>query len=184
MLLILGLGAYVIYQVKFYNLEVAQELREQPNGDRAKRVMLMTVDDRETIPVNYLREADRVFIGADSPWWREMRGEGQPVAILIMGEIFSGQARAITDRPNYTRDVFKRLRPNVPEWLPNQLRGVLVEIELAGSDGAGSGGAGSNSDAEALAAPEQPIEPTVLEPTALPTDEDVEPAEVIFEEAS
>lgn len=129
-LLIVVLVGFVVYSVKFANPRVAQELRDNPDGSRAERVMLMTIGDRKTIPVNYLREDDQVFIGADGPWWREMQGAGQPVVMLIKGEILAGQARAIIDRPEYTREVFKRLRPDVPKWLPDWMRGVLVEIEL------------------------------------------------------
>ena len=133
-MLILALAAYVAYQVKVRNPDVARELRAEPNGARAARVMLMTIDDRKTIPVNYLREGNEVFVGADGPWWREMRDQGQPVTLLIKGEKFAGRAQAISGRPNYKREVFERLRPDVPEWLPDWLNGVLVVIELAGAD--------------------------------------------------
>lgn len=133
-MLILALAAYVVYQVKVHNPEVARELRAEPNGARAARVMLMTIDDRKTIPVNYLREGNQVFVGADGPWWREMREQGQPVTLLIKGEKFAGRAQAVSGRPDYTREVFERLRPDVPEWLPDWLNGVLVVIELANAD--------------------------------------------------
>ena len=132
--LILALAGYVIYQVKVRNPEVARELRAEPNGARAARVMLMTIDDRKTIPVNYLRDGNEVFVGADGPWWREMRDQGQPVTLLIKGEKFAGRAQAISGRPNYTKEVFKRLRPDVPGWLPDWLNGVLVVVELANTD--------------------------------------------------
>ena len=133
-MLILALAGYVIYQVKVRNPEVARELRAEPNGARAARVMLMTIDDRKTIPVNYLRDGNEVFVGADGPWWREMRDQGQPVTLLIKGEKFAGRAQAISGRPNYTKEVFKRLRPDVPGWLPDWLNGVLVVVELANTD--------------------------------------------------
>ena len=130
MALVLGVVGFLIYQTKFYNPEVARELRAQPDGQRAERVMLMTVDDGKTMPVNYLHEGDQVFVGADGPWWREMQGNGQPVALLIKGKIYSGQARAVTDRPEYRREIFERLRPDVPDWLPEWLRGVLIVIDV------------------------------------------------------
>ena len=129
-LLLLSLGGFVVYQTKVLNPEIARELRAQPDGARAARVMLMTIDDRKTIPVNYLREDDKVFIGADGPWWREMRDQGQPVTMLIKGEVFAGQAKAVSGQPEYTKEVVKRLRPDVPKWLPSWLSGVLVVIEL------------------------------------------------------
>jgi len=142
---VLAAIGFVIYQVKFLNPAVASELRAQPDGIRAERVMLMTIDDRKTLPVNYLREGDRVFVGADGPWWREMQGSGQPVAMLIKGEVYSGRAVAIMGQPDYTKDIFKRLRPDVPKWLPDWLSGVLVEITLAG---------GANPDANPVTEPE------------------------------
>ena len=129
-LLILILSGFAIYQVKVLNPQVARELREMPDGARAARVMLMTIDDRKTIPVNYLREDDNVFVGADGPWWREMLGDGQPVTLLIKGDKFAGIARAVAGQPEYTKEVFKRLRPDVPKWIPSWLSGVLIVIEL------------------------------------------------------
>ena len=132
--LLVSFGAFVVYQTKVHNPEVARELRSKPDGDRAGRVMLMTIDDRKTIPVNYLREGNEVFIGADGPWWREMRDNGQPVTLLIKGEKFAGRARAISGQPGFTKEVFARLRPDTPSWLPDWLNGVLVIIELADVD--------------------------------------------------
>ena len=129
-LLILGLGGFAVYQVKVLNPQVARELRAIPDGERAARVMLMTIADRKTIPVNYLREGKKVFVGADGPWWREMLGNGQPVTLLIKGEKFAGTARAVSGQPEYTKEVFKRLRPDVPKWIPGRLSGVLIVIEL------------------------------------------------------
>ena len=129
-LLILSLGAFVTYQTKVLNPEVARELRSQPHGIRAARVMLMTIDDRKTIPVNYLREGNEVFVGADGPWWRELRDQGQPVTLLIRGEKFAGRARAISGQPGFTKEIFARLRPDTPSWLPDWLNGVLIVVEL------------------------------------------------------
>ena len=41
-----------------------------------------------------------------------------PVTLFIKGQKLSGRARTVMDDPWYTRDVFERLRPNVPKWLP------------------------------------------------------------------
>lgn len=129
-LLIVGTVGFAIYQKKIVNPAVAMELRAQPQGARAQRVMLMTIDERTTLPVNYLREGDVVYVGADGPWWRELAGDGLPVALLIKGEIFAGQAHVVADQPEFTRSVFQRLRPTVPDWLPDWLNGVLVVIDL------------------------------------------------------
>jgi hypothetical protein len=129
-IVILGAVGFAIYQQKITNPEVAKELRAHPEGARAQRVMLMTIDQDNTLPVNYLREGSVVYVGADGPWWRDLTGEGQSVALLIKGEVFAGQARAVVDRPGLTKEVFKRLRPSAPEWLPDWLNGVLVIIDL------------------------------------------------------
>ena len=130
--LIAGALGFAVYQQKIVNPDVARELRTQPEGERARRVMLMTIDDRNTLPVNYLREGDVVYVGADGPWWRELRGAGLPVTLLIQGEAFAGHARAVVDRPDFTSEVFERLRPTVPAWLPDWLNGVLIVIDLQG----------------------------------------------------
>ena len=129
--LLLGLGSYVVYQTKIYNPEVAKELRAEPDGPKAERVMLMTIDDRKTIPVNYLREGNEVFIGADGPWWRELRDPGQPVMLLIKGKVYAGHAHSVENDPVYTKEVFSRLRPDAPRWLPSWVSGVLVVVKLA-----------------------------------------------------
>ena len=156
---LVSFGAFVVYQIKVHNPDVARELRSEPDGVRAGRVMLMTIDDRKTIPVNYLREGNQVFIGADGPWWREMRDKVQPVTLLIRGEIFAGRARAISGQPRFTKEVFKRLRPDTPRWLPDWLNGVLVVIELADGD---------STDSESQEA----------------MDEASDPAEIFIEETS
>jgi len=71
-----------------------------------------------------------VYVGADGPWWHELTGEGSAVALLIKGKVYTGQARAVVDQPELTRDVFKRLRPKVPQWIPDMFNGVLVQINL------------------------------------------------------
>ena len=82
-------------------------------------------------PVNYLREGNLVFMGIDGRWWREFLDEGAPVEMLIRGERLAWHARTILDDPGYKADVFGRLRPTVPEWLPDWLNGKLVVISLS-----------------------------------------------------
>lgn len=114
------------------NRSVARELRALPSGERAKRVMLLTLPSGRTIPVNYLREADIVYAGSDGRWWRELRGNGAGVQLTIHGEVLRGHARSIENDPTRTHEVFARLRPTAPSWLPDWLNGVLVEIRLIG----------------------------------------------------
>ena len=112
------------------NAAVAEDIRANPDGDRAIRSMLLWLEDGTMYPVNYLKEDPYVYMGIDGLWWREFRGEGAPVRMLIRGEEYSGHAKAVLDDPAFTEDVFSRLRPTVPEWLPDWLNGKLVVITL------------------------------------------------------
>jgi hypothetical protein len=123
-LIILAAG-YLAYAALIANPRVERELREQPNGERARKVMLITLPSGRTIPVNYLREGEVVYAGADGRWWHELRGEGARVELLVRGETLVGRARAIEDDPDHRADVFSRLRPKAPKFT-----GTLVQIDL------------------------------------------------------
>jgi len=123
-------GGVFVYFSAFANPRIEAELRRAPDGDRARKVMLLTLPSGRTLPVNYLREGDTVYAGADGSWWHELRGAGASVELFVRGETLSGHALAIEDDSERTRDVFSRLRPSVPRWLPDALNGVLVEISL------------------------------------------------------
>lgn len=112
------------------NPRVVEEVTSNPEGERAGIVMLLTLPDGRVLPVNYLREGDRVFAGADGRWWRALRDGGVPVTVTIRGETLAGRARVVFDDPAYKRDVFARLRPDVPKWLPEWLDAHLVVIDL------------------------------------------------------
>ena len=119
-------AAYALFAARIANPRVARELREAPDGERARKVMLITLPSGRTIPVNYLREGDVVYAGADGRWWRELRGAGAEVRLLIRGETLLGRARAIEDDPDHRSKVFDRLRPTAPK-----IFGTLVQIDLA-----------------------------------------------------
>ncbi len=125
--LLLGARAYYAFSV---NPKVTQELRDSPDSERANLVMLLTFPDGRELPVNYLREGHQVFAGADGRWWRAFRDGDVPVEVFIQGEAFTGRARTVMDDPAYTREVFERLRPNVPKWLPDWLNAYLIVIDL------------------------------------------------------
>ena len=112
------------------NANVMAELKAGNGGERAYKVMIITLPDATELPVNYLREGDTVFVGVDGLWWREFQNGPVPVALLIRGERLTGQGWAVLDDPDYTADVFSRLRPTAPTWLPGRMKGVLVEIAL------------------------------------------------------
>jgi hypothetical protein len=119
-------ASYALFAARIANPRVERELREHPDGERARKVMLITLPSGRTIPVNYLREGDTVYAGADGRWWRELRGAGAQVRVLIRGETLVGHARAVEDDPDHRSKVFDRLRPTAPK-----IFGTLVEIELA-----------------------------------------------------
>jgi hypothetical protein len=119
--------AISIYFEHFSNPRVVRELIEQPNGERAGRVMLLTLPSGREIPVNYLREGSSVYAAADGRWWRELEGEGAPVRVLVRGERLSGRGRAVLDDPAHVESVFDRLRPDAIEGF-----GPLIEIGLGG----------------------------------------------------
>ena len=113
------------------NQRVERELRADPEGSTARRVMMVSLPDGRSLPVNYLREDELVFIGVDGFWWRQFTGEGQAVEMFIRGERVNGHAKAVLDQPDYVSEIFKRLRPKVPAWLPSWLNGKLIVIEVS-----------------------------------------------------
>ncbi len=124
-LLVALVGCYAVYMNRVANPGVERELHEVPDGERARKVMLIRLPSGRTLPVNYLREGDTLYAAADGRWWRELRGEGAPVELLVRGETLTGQARAIKDDPDHRSAVFDRLRPSAPK-----LFGTLVQIDL------------------------------------------------------
>lgn len=131
LILVLGLGGLALkWRGGHVNAAVAETLRLEPQSARAARTMLITLADGREFPVNYLRDGDLVFMGIDGRWWRAFQNAGQPVTMLIQGETLTGHARVILDDPALVEAVFARLRPTVPEWLPDALNGKLVAIRL------------------------------------------------------
>ncbi|MBW2240407.1 MAG: hypothetical protein JRH01_00340 [Deltaproteobacteria bacterium] len=124
-LLVLVAG-YAVYMARVANPSAERELREEPDGERARKVMLITLPSGQTLPVNYLREGDTIYAAADGRWWHQLRGQGAPVELLVRGETLMGQARAIEDDPDHRSAVFDRLRPSAPKFF-----GTLVQIDLA-----------------------------------------------------
>jgi hypothetical protein len=119
-------AGYAVYVARVANPGVARELREDPEGERARRVMLITLPSGRILPVNYLREGHTIYAAADGRWWRELLGQGAPVELLVRGETLLGHARAIEDEPDHRSAVFERLRPSAPRFL-----GTLIQIKLA-----------------------------------------------------
>ena len=118
-------AAFLCLQSWWTNPRTIRELQENPQGERARRVMLLTLPSGKRIPVNYLREGEVVYAAADFPWWRELRDGGGPGAVLIRGESRTGHVRAVVDDPALRASVFARLRPNAVSWA-----GTLVVVDL------------------------------------------------------
>ncbi len=117
--------AVPLYYAYVMNPKVARELREDPDGERAQKVMLITLPSGRAIPVNYLRDGDTVYAGADGSWWKELRGEGGRGSVLVRGETWEGHMRAVEDDPALRDSVFERLRPTAPRWA-----GTLVVVDI------------------------------------------------------
>ena len=118
-------GGYLLYATRIANPRVARELVENPDGERARRVMLLTLPSGRQIPVNYIREDAWVYAAADGTWWEEVVGDGFPVTLLVRGETLTGRARAVQDDSARTKAVFARLRPDALKGF-----GTLIEIAL------------------------------------------------------
>ena len=112
------------------NAWVITEIQTNPGGKLAARSMVITLSDGRVYPVNYLREGNLVFMGIDGRWWRVFQGQGQQVEMLIQGQRLTGFAKVEQDDRAYIDEVFARLRPKVPSWLPDWLNGKLVVITL------------------------------------------------------
>lgn len=127
------LGAAALFFSLVVNPAVMEEIRSNPSGEEAQEAMLLTFEGK-TLPVNYLKEGNTVFIGVDGRWWRAFTGDAAPVSVLIQGETYKGHGVAVLDDPAYVKGVFSRLRPTAPEWLPAWFQGKLVVITIAASE--------------------------------------------------
>ena len=116
------------FRVSVVNDRVIEEIKANSLGTRAQKTMIVTLRDGRIFPVNYLVEDGRIYMGIDGLWWRAFQGEGSSVSMFIRGERLEGHARVILDDPIRVKDVFSRLRPTVPKWLPDWLNGKLVEV--------------------------------------------------------
>ena len=94
-LLVLGLVGVLAYVNLIGNPRVVRELTANPQGERADVVMLLRLPNGRVLPVNYRREGNQVFVGADGPWWRALGRNSVPVTVTIRGETLSGRARVV-----------------------------------------------------------------------------------------
>ena len=111
------------------NPDVMRQIESKPDGYRAQNTLILEGPDGRRFPVNYLREENVVYLGADGRWWRQFE-TAAPVTLVLRGDVVSGTARAVRDDPELRRRVFRELRPLFPTWLPEWLGGVLVAVDL------------------------------------------------------
>jgi len=130
---IIGYAAGQFYS-RMVNRGVIEQLKSNPAYQRGDKVALFTLPSGRELPANYLMEDDRIYVGVDGFWWREFRGEGAPVEVLVRGRRYHGIGQVILDDPVYTATIFERLRPTVPDWLPDVLNGKLVVITVDSPD--------------------------------------------------
>ncbi len=108
-------------------------LRSERHALLSDGIMLITMKKRgtselKTFPVDYLREANTVYVGADSGWWKHLEG-GADVRMLIQGTEQVGWATPILDDPDRMAVGFKKLRPFTYKralWMG----AVFIEIEI------------------------------------------------------
>jgi hypothetical protein len=91
-------------------------------------VMQIILESGQTVSVPYLVEDGIVWAAADAPWWKDLRGDGDGVTVVLDGEAIYGRARAVEDDEALRSRMLARLRPNASSSL-----GVLIEVKLAPS---------------------------------------------------
>lgn len=125
---VLGSG---VYSMSVGNARVAEQIRNDPDSERARTAMLLTFPDGKVIPVNFLREGNQVFAGSDFGWWRAFEAGDVPVELVIRGERLTGKARVELDDKAYIEDVFSRLRPTTPGFLTHWGKLVIIDLDEA-----------------------------------------------------
>ena len=72
---------FILHTRLVQNPRVEAELEREPEGERASRVLVLSLPSGKTIPVNYWIDPDEtgrsiVYVASDFFWWRELRGAG------------------------------------------------------------------------------------------------------------
>jgi hypothetical protein len=98
------------------------------HGATANDVMQIVLESGGSFSVNYLVEDGIVWAATDAPWWKDLRGDGDGVTVVLDGEPLYGRARAVEDDEALRSRLLARLRPNAPSS-----RDVLIEVKLAPS---------------------------------------------------
>ncbi len=127
---LIGLAVIVIVLA---NPVVSAILRSERHALLSDGIMLITLKKRgtselQTFPVDYLRESNIVYVGADSGWWKHLEG-GAEVHLLIQGRERVGRALPILNDPDRSTAGFKKLRP----WTYKRALwtgAVFIEIQI------------------------------------------------------
>jgi hypothetical protein len=99
---------------------VSAILKSERHALLSDHIMLITLREQTTtemitFPVNYLREADTIYIGCDSGWRKNLQG-GAEVRMRIKDKDFVGRAIPILDDRERISTGFKKLRPSTYQW--------------------------------------------------------------------
>ena len=129
-LVALALPVWLSGRMAAGNVQDVAEIQTNPQGERAACTMVITLADGRIYPVNYLREGNLVFMGIDGRWWRVFVDGDASAQMLIQGQRLSGHARVVLDDQAYVDEIFARLRPKAPSWLPAWLNAKLLVITL------------------------------------------------------
>jgi hypothetical protein len=128
-----ALAGTVVVITVLANPLVAVLLSSENHALLSDRILLLTLRERDTaemttFPVNYLREADTVYLGCDSGWWKHLQG-GAEVRVRIKGKDLVGWATPVLGDPDRSRKGFKRLRPSTYKWALWR-EAVFVEVHI------------------------------------------------------
>jgi len=65
--------AYITFMLFLMDPMVLNEIKAKPASEMASEAIALKFAAGKEIPVNYLKEGNKVFVGADGPWWREFK---------------------------------------------------------------------------------------------------------------
>jgi hypothetical protein len=119
---VIGLVVAVVAAAGVYYRQAS--VARAPQND----VMQIILESGQQFAVPYLVEDGIVWAAADAPWWKNLRGDGDGVTVVLDGETIYGRARAVENDEALRSRMLARLRPNVPASLD-----VLIEVKLAPS---------------------------------------------------
>jgi deazaflavin-dependent oxidoreductase (nitroreductase family) len=87
--------------MRLYNNLPKLILRSPLHGIMSKKVLLLSFTGRKsgkryTLPLSYVQTGDTLWLGTQTPWWKNLHG-GAPVTARVQGKTVTGIADVITD---------------------------------------------------------------------------------------